>query len=101
MHFIYLHVHIAIHDRIHLRPYTDTCLHTLTHLYLYQFKYIHAHMPIPVYIDVQIAKGILRLGPYTLKCLLPAKPIYSLNMFTYSSSHLLIYVYIDPRLYET
>jgi hypothetical protein len=58
-------------------------------------------MPIPVYIDVQIAKRILRLRPYPFKCLLPAKPIYTLNMFTYSSSHLPIYVYIVPRFYET
>jgi hypothetical protein len=79
----YIYALIPIHVYILLHTYTFTFLHTRT----------------PICLDNHLAIYNLRLRIYSYKRLHPAKPIYALNMFTYSHSHILIYVFIHPHLY--
>jgi len=70
------------------------------------FTFFYAHIPLPVYIHKRPYAYIsltrrpytyTDFTPYSYKCLHPAQPIYALNMFTYSYTHIHIYFFVLPR----
>jgi hypothetical protein len=101
--FTYLCAHKLIHVYIVLRPYTDTCLHASTLIYLYMVTYFNAYKhPIHIYIHLWPYTSTSKfVRPYTYTGLhttiLTLRYIFA---YVYVLLRIHVYIYLRPHTYS-